>query len=61
MHEVRWVSGYGLNEKAKWGANIGVLQLPLFNLLGPEYKNCGSFSGIQGRRGLNTTYPKNSH
>lgn len=43
----------------KGKANLGVLQLPLFNLLVPEYKNCISFSSIQGIRGLNANVSKN--
>lgn len=39
--------------------NFGVQQLPLFNLLEPEYGNCICFSGIQGGRGLNTNVSKN--
>lgn len=46
-----------IGEKGE-GENLGVQELPLFNLLGPEYKNCGSFSGIQGKRGLNTYVPE---
>ena len=48
-----WIKNY---EKGR--ANFGVQKLPLFNILEPEYRNCGSFSGIRGGRGLNTDVSK---